>query len=337
MRTIFPHMAAPLTVGAKTMPNRIVIPPMADIAQNVPGNYVTEYMLRRYKAYTAGHPGMIVVEGSNVTEMRDVREAIGLWSDSFIPGLQQLAAVVRSGGSVGLIQISNVGLKVMEEQAISDISRDDFLAYKEDFICAAVRCREAGFDGIELQGAHGYYLCQVIETSERNDEYGGSFANRIRLIVELVQEIKMACGKDFLVTARIGYPTIDGLIALAQSLEQAGADMLSISTGTKNYDAPSDFPVDSKIYAASRVKQAVQLPVIAVGNIYSGEDGELVIASGYADCIAVGRCHLADPAWAGKVLAGEEPVACCRCKPCRWFKDSTKCPARQRRETAHFL
>ena len=73
MNSLFPHAAAPLAVGSKTMPNRIVIPPMADIIQKVPGNYVTEYMLQRYQAYTAGNPGMIVVEGSNVTEMRDVQ------------------------------------------------------------------------------------------------------------------------------------------------------------------------------------------------------------------------------------------------------------------------
>ena len=333
MGVLFPHMEAALAVGNKKMPNRIVIPPMADIAQKVPGHYVTAYMLKRYKAYTEGRPGMIVVEGSNVTNMRDVREAIGLWSDAFIPGLKQLAAVIRSGGSVGMIQISNAGLNVMEEETIADIRRDKFLSYKQDFIRAAVRCREAGFDGIELQCAHGYYLCQVIESSERNDEYGGSFTNRIRLAVELVREIKEACGQDFLVTARIGYPTVHGLIALAQALEQAGADMLSISTGTKNYDVPSDFPADSKIYAASCVKKAVHIPIIAVGNIRSGEEGEFIIAKGYADCIAVGRCHLADPAWSGKVLDGKEPVPCRRCKPCRWFKDSTACPARQQRES----
>lgn len=334
MNSLFPHVAAPLAVGSKTMPNRIVIPPMADIIQKVPGNYVTEYMLQRYKAYTAGNPGMIVVEGSNVTEMRDVREAIGLWKDDFIPPLRRLAEIVKAGGAVGLIQISNVGLKVMDENSIADISREQFLSYKEDFIRAAVRCREAGFDGVELQGAHGYYLCQVIETSARDDEYGGSFENRIRLLVELVQDIKKACGSDFIVSARIGYPTIDGLIDLAKALESAGADLLSISTGTKNYDVPDDFPLDNKIYAASRVKQAVQIPVLAVGNIKSGEDCEWILQKGYADCIAVGRCHLADPAWSGKILEGQEPVPCRRCKPCRWFKDSSQCPARNEREHA---
>ena len=117
MNSLFPHAAAPLAVGSKTMPNRIVIPPMADIIQKVPGNYVTEYMLQRYQAYTAGNPGMIVVEGSNVTEMRDVREAIGLWKDDFIPPLRRLAEIVKAGGAVGLIQISNVGLKVMDENS----------------------------------------------------------------------------------------------------------------------------------------------------------------------------------------------------------------------------
>lgn len=323
----FPLLQAPLTVGKVTMPNRIVVPPMADIAQKVPGHFITDYMLNRYKAYAEGAPGMIIVEGSNVTDMRDVREAIGLWDDEFIPRLQMLAGTVKSGGSVGLIQISNVGLKVMDVPSIADISRDDFLSYKQDFISAALRCREAGFDGVELQGAHGYFLNQVIETSTRADEYGGSFGNRIRLINELVHDIKQTCGDDFLVTARIGYPDIDGLTALARSLEDSGADMLSISTGSRNYDVPADFPVDSKIFAAWKVKESVSIPVIAVGNIKTGSDGEFILSRGYADCVAVGRSHQADPAWAGKVLAGKEPNPCLRCKPCRWFKNSAQCPA----------
>ncbi len=325
--TLFPLLNKPLAVGGKVMQNRIVVPPMADIAQKVPGHFVTDYMLHRYQAYAGGTPGMIVVEGSNVTKMRDVREAIGLWNDDFIPRLQILAQTVKSGGSIGMIQISNVGLKVMEEQSIADISRTDFLSYKQDFITAAERCRKAGFDGVELQGAHGYFLCQVIETSSRSDEYGGSLENRIRLITELVREIKAACGDDFLVSARIGYPTIDGLLAISRAVEESGADMLSISTGSKNYDTPADFPVDSKIFAAWKVKEQVRIPVIAVGNIKNGNEGEFILQQGYADCIAVGRSHQADPAWAGKILRGEEPNPCFRCKPCRWFKDSSQCPA----------
>ena len=331
MAQLYPHIAAPLAVGSHTMPNRIVVPPMADIAQHVPDGFVTEHILRRYGDLGRGGAGMVVVEGSNVSKAKDVREAIGIWDDAFIPGLSRLAEAVTCGGAVGLIQLANTGLAIMKEQSIAEISRRDFLTYKDDFIAAARRCREAGFDGVELHGAHGYFLCQIIETSERGDEYGRSFANRIRFLIEIIEAIKGECGRDFIVSARFGYPTVDGLVELAKEVEAAGADMVSISTGRKNYkDVPPDFPVDSKIYAAWKVKQAVHIPVIAVGNIKGGADAEYVLAQGYADAVAVGRSHLADPSWAGKVLQGREPNPCFRCKPCRWFTDSRQCPARNR-------
>lgn len=129
-----------------------------------------------------------------------------------------------------------------------------------------------GFNGVELHAAHGMYLNEILEASTRRDEYGGNFENRVRILVELIHDIKAICGSDFIVAVRFGNPDYQELLQTAQAIEQAGADLLDVSTGTRNYaNMPSNFIFDSKIYAASLVKQNTNLPVIAVGNISLGE------------------------------------------------------------------
>lgn len=323
-------ICSPVTIGNHTLKNRIVVPPMADIALSIPKGYVNESLRSRYASYAKGGAGLITIEGSNVTCMPDVRDAIALWDDAYIPGLHMLAQTIQQNGALGLIQIMNIGLKMMEEDTIASITAPKFLAYQQDFIQGAIRCWKAGFDGIELHAAHGYFLNQIVETSNRADGYGSTLEHRLRYIWEIIEAVKKACGSTFLVSVRLGCPTIAALVQAAQILEQHGADIMSISTGMHNYrDIPANFTMDSKLYAAWQVKQHVQIPVIGVGNIQYGKDAVQALTHGYADLIAVGRSHWADPAWTKHVLEGREPNRCYRCKPCRWFKNGRDCPARR--------
>lgn len=175
------------------------------------------------------------------------------------------------------------------------------------------------------------YLDEVIETSERMDEYGGSFENRVRLLTELIAEIKERCGKNFIVAVRFGNLSYEELLKTADAVQAAGGDLLDVSSGMGRYlDVPSGFPYDGKVYAASLVKAHASLPVICVGNIFTGDEGEAILKEGLADMIAVGRGSLADPAWARKTLAGESPNPCLRCKNCMWNMDGALCPARRK-------
>lgn len=326
------NLKRPLVIGSKTIRNRVVVPPMADIALQIPNGYIHDGVLERYGAYADGGAGLIIVEGSNVTSMPDVREAIALWSDDYLPGLAVLAQRIKRNGVVALIQIMNIGLRMMPYETMAAIPRERFLQYQADFVAAARRCQQAGFDGIELHGAHGYFLDEIVETSTRHDEYGGSLENRVRYSAEIIETIKKQCGANFLVSIRFGYHEMSSLIYMAKAWERAGADILHVSMGTKSYKGiPQDFPMDSKLYAAWQVKQHVQVPVIGVGNIRYGEDAEKALRNGYADLIAIGRSHWADPAWTNHVFQGKEPIHCYRCKPCQWFKDGRRCPARNRR------
>lgn len=262
--------------------------------------------------------------------MHENRDTIFLEDDACITGMKCISDAIHNYPTVTLVQIMLTGLATMPENSIAEISRNNFMKYKEAFIQAAIRCQKAGFDGVELHAAHGMYLDEVIETSTRNDEYGGSFENRSRLLTELIAAIKENCGCDFIVAVRFGNPNYDELIKTAQVIEKAGADLLDISSGMNQYQKPIEFKYDSKVYAASLVKAQSQIPVICVGNIFNGNDAENILKENLADMVAVGRGSLADPFWAKKVLSNVEPNYCRQCKRCMWWIDGNLCPARKK-------
>lgn len=323
-------LAAPLIICGRKIQNRIAVPPISDFGVVSPDGRVTARHIERYSAFAAGGAGLVIVEACSVLRMPENRDALFLENDDCIPGMKRLADAIHRHQTATLVQIMLTGLSTMPENSIAEISRDHFLQYKEAYLSAAVRCKAAGFDGIELHAAHGMYLDEVIETSERNDEYGGSFENRVRLLTELIAEIKETCGKDFIVAVRFGNPNYEELLKTADAIQTGGGDLLDVSSGMGHYpNVPSAFPYDGKIYAASLVKAHTHLPVICVGNIFSGDEGEAILKAELADMIAVGRGSLADPAWARKTLAGKTPNPCLRCRNCMWYIDGKLCPARK--------
>ncbi len=330
MSTPVSKLSAPVVIQRKTVKNRVVVPPMVYFAASAPDGLVTDRHLRHYRAFAAGGAGLVIVQACVVSKMVEPPHSMTLYSDACLPGMGKLAQAAQSNGAVALVQLINLGLEAMPEESIAEIGRDAFLQYKADFISAALRCRKAGFDGVELHAAHGYYLDEVLETSARTDEYGGSLANRVRLIQELISEIKALCGRDFIVAVRFGCQAMSELPEIATALEAAGVDVLDISTGMSEYhDVPADFPFDGKVYAAARVKGAVTVPVICVGNITTGDQAERILSDGYADMVAVGRGQLSDPAWANKTFSGKPVNKCRNCRECHWFADAEKCPARR--------
>lgn len=271
------------------------------------------------------------MEACSVLRMPENRDTLCLENDDCIPGMKLLADVIHRYSAVALVQIMLTGLSTMKENRIDEITRTDFLRYKNAFASAALRCQKAGFDGIELHAAHGMYLDEVIETSERMDEYGGSFENRVRLLTELIAEIREKCEKDFIIAVRFGNPNYEELLKTADAVQAAGGDLLDVSSGMERYlDVPIGFTHDSKVYAASLVKAHTKLPVICVGSIFTGDEGEAILKEGLVDMIAVGRGSLADPAWARKTLAGESPNPCLRFKSYMWYMDGALCPARRK-------
>lgn len=205
------------------------------------------------------------------------------------------------------------------------------------FIAAAKRVKKAGADGVELHAAHGYLLQQFLSpyTNRREDEYGGSLENRMRLLREIIEGIRRECGSDFPISVRlsveefydtIGYPgqgiTLDEGVEMAKRLEGFGIDALNVSSG--NYDTaqtscePISFTLGWRKYLAKAVKEQVSIPVIAANLIRTPEQAEAQLTEGTQDFIAMGRSHLADPHWANKAMEGRGEdinrcICCLRC------------------------
>lgn len=208
---------------------------------------------------------------------------------------------------------------------------------ERQFIDAAIRAKAAGADGIELHATHGYLLQQFLSpfTNRRTDEYGGSFENRARIVKELIEGIKAACGKDFPISVRLtvdefeelnghperGYHLEEG-VRLAKEFEKYGADAIDVSIGATDtiflFEESMRYPVGWRKYLSKAVKEAVNIPVIAVGVIRTPSQAEQQLVEGDQDFIGLARPLLADPQWATKAMEGREGeisrcIGCMRC------------------------
>ncbi len=220
---------------------------------------------------------------------------------------------------------------------VRELSHREVKNLVQDFIKAAVRVKKAGCDGVELHASHGYLLQQFLSpyTNRRTDEYGGTFENRMRFILEIISGIRAECGEDFPLIVRLtvdecydkighperGYHLEDG-VKIAKALEEAGVNAIDVSCAgydTFNYWLePMSFEPGWRKYMAKAVKEAVRIPVIAANLIRSPKQAEEQLKEGFQDFISLGRPHIADPHWAEKAESGREKeikrcVCCLNC------------------------
>jgi 2,4-dienoyl-CoA reductase-like NADH-dependent reductase (Old Yellow Enzyme family) len=266
--------------------------------------------------------------------------------------MEKISSVVKAAGAISLLQIHHAGLVTQENIAefakgpsIDEKNpRSHILSVKEigetrdAFIAGAVRAKKAGYDGVELHGAHGYLLNQFASShfNRRDDEYGGSLERNLNLAYQIIKGIRKGCGAGFIIGYRLGAnsPTLEDGIKIAGHLEKAGIDLLHVSHGGSLLNlprTPKDFEYNWIVFSGISIKQHVNIPVIVVNEIKTKERAALLIENDHADFVALGRPQLADPAWANHVQNNEQINVCSSCKPkCRWYEDSELCPAVQR-------
>ena len=334
-------------IGNKEIKNRIVIPPLVVFGLSG-GDGVQEAHIRHYRRMANGGAGYLIVESVTTWPEHEKRPMISAYDAKFLDGLKKLAEACKENDTTAAAQITNTGLEVMPYMSLKDMPADVLRKTLDNFVVSAANCKKAGFDGVELHGAHGFYLNQILELNNREDEYGDG--NKI--LEDLIRNIRNECGSDFIIDVRLGNHDMDALIASAKTAEKAGADVLHISRGAWNDgDAslskhekkaellhspaptapmPGGFKYSYTVFMASEVKPHVNIPVICVGDIRRPEEAEDVLEKGYADLAALGRAQLADPEWCNKAAAGKEPDYCLNCKACRWMQDGTgkTCAAR---------
>lgn len=330
--------------------NRLVLPPMVCFSFGGDDGFVAEENLVHYDNLSKGGSGLVIVEATCVNEKGKLsNDQLGIWSDKFIDGLSKIVETCHNNDAKVIIQIHHAGLvspKSVHEDTITSSDYDDgrrsaramtieeIHSIQDDFVNAAIRAEKAGFDGIELHGAHSYLFTQFFSSkvNKRRDEYGGSLENRVRIASEIIQRIKEKVSPSFIVGIRMGCneSDLETSIEIAKIFEGLGIDYLHVSTGFDNtpidVELPEDFPCNWIVYGATKIKENVNIPVITVNSITTEEQIRYLIENDLVDFVSVGRAQLADHNFVNHIRKGQDIVTCLGCRPCKWFKNGRNCP-----------
>jgi 2,4-dienoyl-CoA reductase-like NADH-dependent reductase (Old Yellow Enzyme family)/thioredoxin reductase len=338
---------SPVRIGGLEVKNRTVMPPMGTNLGHEEG-FVTPRLQDYYGARAEGGVGLVIVEGACVDTVaaKASPRQIVIDNDRFLPGLRGLAEAIHEGGARAAIQLMHAGVAAAarltphplapsaftmpDGRSTREITPDDMALVAEQHAAAALRVKEAGFDGVELHAAHRYLLAAFLSpsTNRRQDSYGGQAPNRARLVVEVLRRVKEAVGPNYPVWLRMnGQEWMpDGLsneeaVLIAGLFEEAGAAAVHISAwGVKDQRQQASLPTvpGGLLPLTAAIKKALRIPVIAVG-LMSPEIGEAALREGRADLIAFGRGLIADPELPRKAAEGrpEDIRPCIACMHCR--------------------
>ncbi len=348
-------LTTPYSLGEVRVSNRLVFPPITTGYGTVEGR-VTPELKGYYARIARGGVGAIITEATVVSSTGKLTPySLGIWEDGFVDGLAFLAEAIKAQGVAAFIQIAHAGpragSKFNGEQpiSVSEVPLNKFDPPRkmtvgeirrtvDQFVQAAKRAWRAGFDGVELHGAHFYLLSSFLSpfTNNREDDYGGDTTGRTRILREIIGGIRQEIGEGFPVICRIHGEELpdDGIHLpeareIARQLEGAGAAAVHLSSCYLTMPGAERFmtvpatsipgeedPPGAFVSLAKGVKEVVSLPVIAVGKITDGDLAERILAEGAADLVAIGRPLVADPDFPRKIMAGENPVACLYCRNC---------------------
>jgi 2,4-dienoyl-CoA reductase-like NADH-dependent reductase (Old Yellow Enzyme family) len=312
----------PFKVKGLTFQNRLVLPPM-QTGLATPDGEVTDKLVEYY-TLRAKAVGLVIVEHSYVRLDGKLSERqLGEYDDQLIGGLEQLVSSVHATGTPIVIQINHAGSKASKEttgfqpvspsatENVRELQGEDLVRVAEAFVSAADRAMKAGFDGVEVHGAHGFLLNQFYSplTNKRTDQYGGSLESRSLFPLEVVERVRDKIGGRLLLY-RLGVVDLDPAgtqledsTAFSMKLKQATLDILDISGGLcgsrpqQIQDTPGYF-----IPQAKHINENVDIPVIGVGGIRDLRYANSLIEEGAVDLIAVGRPLMRDPNWASTAI-----------------------------------
>lgn len=310
---------SPYTVKGVTLKNRIVMSPMCMYSSHNEDGHVQDWHMTHYVSRAVGQVGLIMVEATAVQPQGRISpQDLGIWNDEHIQGFQELNRQIKVHGSKTAIQLAHAGRKAMVE---GDIYAPSALAFNEKmktpvemstediketiaaFVEGAKRSKEAGFDIIELHGAHGYLINEFLSplTNKRKDEYGGSTENRYRFLRDIIDGVNEVWdGPLFVrVSANDYHPeglTAEDYVTYAKWMKEQGVDLVDVSSGAVVPAAIDVYP-GYQVGFAETIKSGADIDTGAVGLITSGLQAEEILRNNRADLIFVARELLRDPYW----------------------------------------
>jgi len=329
--------------------NRLVMPALASFLFDDDG-HITDAILEHYRRRAASGVSMVIVEACAVSPEGIVSRHQGrIFDDRFIDGFSKLAKVIKEEGAIAGIQIHHAGRQTSPRvigrdpvapsplpcptirSNVQPLTKEQIREIVKKFGDAAERAVKAGFDLIEIHGAHGYLINQFLSrfSNIRQDEYGGSIEGRARFAKEIIEEIRSRIGDDFPLSFKISAQefvpnglTVEESIEIIKILISAGIDLVQVSAGC---DATPEW-ICQPMYmkkacladSAARIKKAINIPVMSVGRINDPTIADEILSKGWADLICMGRAILADPELPKKAKRGvlNEINMCIACNNC---------------------
>ena len=349
---------SPILVGGVGIPNRFARSATQDFLATDDGE-VTDRQVKLFARLAEGEVGLIITGHAFVRpEGKASPRQLAVCDDRFIPGLGRIVAAVHRFPSRVFLQIAHAGRQTKEKlcgcipvspSAVHDpvskvmpreLGGDEIKGLIIDFVQAARRAKEAGFDGVQLHVAHGYLLSSFLSphTNRRQDEWGGPLENRTRMIVEILRGTKSLLGKGFPVIAKLnssdllqGGLTVDESVRAAVILEAAGLDGIEVSGGMAEAGRGSIWPGLRKpedegyfVAAAERIKAAVKAPVFGLGGIRTLGVAEAFVREGRVDMISLSRPFIRDPFLVKRFREGlavmSECISCNKCHSLRGIR-----------------
>lgn len=338
---------SPLTLRGLTLRNRVGVSPMCQYSSQ--DGFASDWHLVHLGSRAAGGAGLIIMEMTDVQpEGRISPGCNGIWSDAHVEPLKRITAFCREQGAAIGIQIAHAGRKASmarpwdggKRLAASDggwmvsapsaipfqadhappheMTKDDIARVKDAFVDGARRAVKAGFQIIELHGAHGYLLHEFLSplSNKRTDEFGGSEENRFRLILSIAREVRAAVPKEIVLGTRLscvdwadGGLTLPDTTRLSSQLKAAGVDFIDCSSGFVTSDAKVPFAPGFQVPFAKEIREKAGIATAAVGMITEAAMANSIIAKGEADMVFLARAMLRDPYWPvhAAIELGAEP------------------------------
>lgn len=332
-----PGLFDPLTVRGVTLRNRIGVSPMCQYSY-VDG-FSNDWQLVHLGSRAIGGAGLVITEATAVEARGRISpDDAGLWLDAQIEPLKRVTGFIKEHGAVPGIQLAHAGRKASVSrpwdggkpippesprgwevigpssipfsegyQVPHTLSVDEIHDIQDAFVAAAIRAREAGFEWLEIHGAHGYLIHSFYSpySNKRDDEYGGSFDNRIRFFLEIARAVRAAWPENLPLTVRIsgtdwveGGWTVEDSVALAKHLKDEGVDLVDCSSGGNVPHAKVPLGAGYQVPISEAVRHGAGLMTAAVGLITEPMQADELIRNGRADLVLLGRAMLRDPYWA---------------------------------------
>ncbi|WP_328540086.1 NADH:flavin oxidoreductase/NADH oxidase [Streptomyces sp. NBC_00344] len=332
----------PYTLRSLTIPNRVWMPPMCQYSADTSGpgtGAANDWHFSHYTARAAGGTGLVIVEATAVSPEGRISPAdLGIWNDTQAASLRRITDFLKGQGTVAGIQLAHAGRKASTDRpwngggpvgaeqggwqpvapsalpfeeghhVPAELTAPEIKHIVAQFADAARRALDAGFEVAEIHGAHGYLLGEFLSphSNHRTDEYGGSFENRVRFTLEVVDAVRSVWPEELPLFFRIsatdwldeGGWTPDDTVRLAPLLKEHGVDLLDVSSGGNAARVRIPAGPGYQVPFAARVKAETSLPVAAVGMITETEQAEKILSNGEADAVLLGRELLRNPSWA---------------------------------------